>query len=70
MDKDIRKDRREPRKRVSLSEDARVPMIVLQFGKSWDEQLSILPHGSSVTIRGKMGSASLAAIHLEECELL
>jgi hypothetical protein len=46
------------------------PMIVLQFGKGWDEQLSILPRGSSVTIRGKMGIASLAAIHLEECELL
>lgn len=46
------------------------PSVVLQFEKGWEEQLSALPLGSSVTIRGKMLGADSLSIQLEECELL
>jgi hypothetical protein len=46
------------------------PSIFLDFGKAWEDQLSTLPRGSSVTIRGKMGPARPSWIILVECELL
>ena len=46
------------------------PLIVLQFGKGWDEQLSLLPRGSDVTFRGKLMASNLGAIELHECEVL
>jgi hypothetical protein len=46
------------------------PHVLLQFGKGWEEQLSVLPRGSSVTIRGQMLGADPISIELKECELL
>jgi hypothetical protein len=56
--------------------DARVylehhsPMIVLRFAKGWEEQLSMLRRGSSVTFRGKIKGVDSLSIDLEECELV
>jgi hypothetical protein len=46
------------------------PLIRLQFAKGWEEQLSVLKRGSSITVRGKVLAASGSAIGLGECELL
>ena len=46
------------------------PLIILQFADGWIEQLSMLPRGSRVTIRGKVKDADILAIDLCECELL
>jgi hypothetical protein len=46
------------------------PQVWLQFGEGWEEQLSALPRGSSVTIRGQMLGADSISIQLKECELL
>jgi hypothetical protein len=46
------------------------PHVVLQFGEGWEEQLSALPRGSSVTIRGQMLGSDSISIQLKECELL
>lgn len=46
------------------------PIVLLRFGKGWQEQLSDLRRGSSVTIRGKMMDVDPQGIRLGECELL
>jgi hypothetical protein len=47
------------------------PVLVwLQFGKGWEEPLSTLRRGSSITARGQIVRVSSAVIRLERCELL
>jgi hypothetical protein len=53
---------------LKLTED--YPLIVLHFGKGWYEPLSVLPLGSSMTIRGKVEGTDGVYINLSECELL
>ena len=54
--------------RVYLDQDS--PMIVLRFAKGWEEQLSTLNRGSSITFRGKMKAADNTWIDFEQCELV
>jgi hypothetical protein len=46
------------------------PNIFLHFGRAWEDQLSVLSRGLSVTIRGKIAPAQIGYISLIECELL
>jgi hypothetical protein len=46
------------------------PMIWLKFAEGWEEHLSTLPKGSSITFRGKLKGADSTSVHLQDCELL
>jgi hypothetical protein len=46
------------------------PVILLGFGEHWEEQLSALQRGCSVTVRGQIVRVGNSHIGLENCELL
>jgi hypothetical protein len=46
------------------------PIVDLQFEKGWEEQLSHLARGSTITIRGKIAQVGIGAIWVSGCELL
>jgi len=46
------------------------PFLVLQFVKGWEEHLSTLGRGSSITSRGQIVQLDITHIYLERCELV